>query len=70
MTNYRKIAPGIGEQHKAIHGFRCKDCRGKAYADGGRVRVSHRQDCAIFLRMILTHPNFYATLDKYRKQPA
>lgn len=66
MTNYARIAPGITAQHREIHGFRCKDCRGKAYADSGRVRVSHRQDCAIYRRMVLTHPRFYRTLELYR----
>lgn len=69
MTNYVR-KNNVGAQHRLIYGFRCKECRGKAYADAGRVRVAHSQDCAIFLRLLWTHPNFYVTLDKYRKQPA
>lgn len=50
----------------AIPNFKCKECKGKAYHDSGRVRVAHRQDCAIFLRMALTHPQFFTTLEMYR----
>lgn len=69
MTNYPTIAPNVTAQHRTIHGFRCKDCQGKAYADAGRVRVSHHQDCSIYLRLLLTHPNFYPTLETYRSNP-
>lgn len=68
MTNYKQKNL-VTEQHRAIHGFRCRDCRGKAYADKGRVRVRHSNDCAIYTRLLLTHPLFYSTLETYRSNP-
>lgn len=69
MTHPTFALPVITDKHHAIHGFRCKECRGKAYADKGRVRVAHRQDCPIYLRLVLTHPRFYPTLESYRSNP-
>lgn len=57
-------------QHSTVGRYRCPECNGKGFADNGRVRVAHRQDCAIFLRMVLRHPRFFAVLDEYRKQTA
>lgn len=65
-TISKRQATGRNYAYNNLNGFRCKGCKGRAVVDAGRVRIAHRQDCAIYMRLVLTHPRFFATLDMYR----
>jgi len=49
--------------------YRCEKCKGRAVVYQGRVRINHKMDCEIRLRLLLTYPRFARILEAYRSNP-